>query len=291
MTEEFKDKFNISDSDKNFFTSILLLDNMIDRNVYYPVMGEYNYLDSAFAVLMSAERIRLEGDKYVPTEKGREFLEKFMMRYYEYVKIYDVYCGVDTETGEFALASYYDVNKGDDPDVESEIWTAHMAKEDFLDLRVAVAEFKKLNPIELVFMSFIQEDRFNVDEPGWEFDVYSGLFWDQIIDIVNGSLTAKQVDDAGHDLEAIIIAGTDVLLELHKIESDIAKENAEVEEEVYVCDECGCEEHECECEEEECITYVEYIEEPVYEYDYLEMYVDPFYVSPIWDPWYDPYYY
>lgn len=295
MTSQFKTKFSISESDKQFFTSILLLDNMIDRNRYYPVMGDYNYLDSAFTVLMSAERVRIEGTNYVPTEKGREFLEKFMMRYYEYVKIYDVYCGVDTETGEFALSSYYDIHNGEDPDIEAEVWASHMAKEDFLDLRVAVAEFKKLNPIEIIFMSFIQEDRFNVNDDGWEFDVYSGLFWDQIVDIVNGSLTAKQVDEAGHELGSIVEAGTDVILALHKIESAIAEENAASEEEVWTCEECGYTEEECECEcdeeQHDTVTYVEYIEEPYYDYDYLELYCDPFYVSPIWDPWYDPYYY
>ncbi|MFV2013834.1 MAG: hypothetical protein ACC656_00255 [Candidatus Heimdallarchaeota archaeon] len=275
-------EFKITESDKQYYTAILLLDNMINRQFYYSVLGDFKYLDDAFAKLLAADRIKLVDNEYVPNVKGREFLQQFMAKYYDYMKMYDVFCGVDTETGEFAFSQYYEINIGDEPGVEAETWTDYLHDERFLDLRVAVAEFKKLNPVELVFMSFINEDSFDVEKDGWEFDVYSGLYWDKIVDIANGSLTLKLVQEAGHDMEMIIKAGTDVIIALNKIEKEIAqeivaaKEEFDDEDEEYVA---------------ETVEYVEIIEEPYYDDYYFDAYYDPFYVSPVWDPWYDPYYY
>jgi hypothetical protein len=282
--------YSVSEQDQQFFTSILLLDNMINRQQYYDV-SKYEYLDSAFIKLLSAGRIKLDGTNYVPTEKGREFLQKFMSRYYEYLKVYDVFCGVNLETGEFAFSEYYNINLGEGDSMEEyEKWLEYLGQESFLDLRVAVAEFKKLNPVEIVFMSFINEDRFDVDKDGWEFDVYSGLFWDQITEIVNDSITYAFLDEEGHDMEAIISAGTDVMLELHRTEEEIAEEEARLAEEA-AANEYDDDDEYYDDDDDEVVMYVEVIESPYWEYDTLAYYSDPYYVSPVWDPWYDPYYY
>jgi len=274
--------YKISEQDKDYFIAILILDNMINQHHYYPILNT-TYLDSSLTKLMAADRIKIEKDEYVPTEKGRDFLKQFLDKYFEYVKIYDVYCAVDTEAGEFAFSEYYDYHTGEnDEELEAEKWNDFISAENFLDLRIAVAEFKKLNPIEIVFMSFINENRFKTETDGWEFDVFSGLFWDEIVDIVNNSLTYKMVDDAGHDMEQIVEVGTNTLLELHAIEEEIAAEEAAE----YADDEDD--EYD---EEIDYVEHVEMIEEPVYTTAYLESYYDPFYVSPLWDPYYDPYYY
>ena len=270
-------------NDKNYFTAILLLDNMINNQVYYNIVGKTKYLDDAFVNLMTAERVDInDKNQYVPTKKGREFLQKFMDKYYDYVKMYDVYCAVDVETGEFALSQYYDFNIGENPDEEYDNWQSFLSDERWIDLRVAVAQHKKLNPIELVFMSFINDDRFNTSKTGWEFDVYSGLFWDQIVDIANGMISLDDINNSpsGHDINLIIKAGTENILELHKIEEEIDRMYEDEDDE-----------EEYEEEYEETVTYVEVIEEPIYEVSYIEYYYDPFYVSPYWDEYYDPYYY
>ncbi|MCP4579785.1 MAG: response regulator [Deltaproteobacteria bacterium] len=60
-----------------------------------------------------------------------------------------------------------------------------------------MAEFKKLDPVEIVFMSFLNEDRFGRDETGWQFDLLLGNIWDEILHICN---TAIRLEDLGYEV-------------------------------------------------------------------------------------------
>jgi len=94
--------------------------------------------------LMSREYIDIHDGYYRAADKGREVLSRFMAKYTEFLHVFDVYCAVDLERGEFAFARYFDFDSDSS-------WKSYLNKEYWEDLRIAVAEFKKIDPVEVVF--------------------------------------------------------------------------------------------------------------------------------------------
>ena len=98
------------------------------------------------------------------------------------------------EAGDFAFASYFDF----DDDIR---WREYLDDDRWDDLRVAVADYKKLNPVEIVFMSFISENRFGRNEVGWQFELLLGAVWDEILDICNSAI---QWDQLGYETKTTL---------------------------------------------------------------------------------------
>jgi len=184
---------------------------------------------------------------YDITAKGKEVFDNFMQRYAEYLKVYDVFSFVDLEKGEFAFSRYFDFDTDD-------AWDNFKKDERFDDLRIAVAQFKKVNPADIVFMSFINENRFDTSSTGWQMDLVSSNTWSGIEAIIK---TAIQSSDVAEDaLIDMIKQGSDLMISLMEEEAKQKKEDepngGNQETEVY---------------------------ETV---EYYEPYYDPWYVSPIW---------
>ena len=119
--------------------------------------------------------------------------------------------------------------------------------------------FKKLNPAEIVFMSFINENAFNTDATGWQIDLVDYAIWNEIEKVCE---TAIKPQDLGNDaMEDMIAQGAELLVKILKEEEKRGQE------------------------ERQNINYntTEVVEERVVEeYTYYEPYYDPFYVSPFW---------
>lgn len=128
-------------------------------------------------------------DALQKTSQGSRVLAEFERRYESFLRDYDVFCAVDLETGEFAL-SFYDDYPG------AAQWHAFLDQERWDDLRLAVAEHEGLDPVELLFMSFLKDERYGRDEEGWDFDRLLGSVWDELSAIVGSALT---VADLGYD--------------------------------------------------------------------------------------------
>jgi hypothetical protein len=113
----------------------------------------------------------------------------------------------------------------------------------------------------------------------------TGLIWDDIIEISENNLQLETIleNDGEGTMENVLKAGADVMVALLKEEAEIeeGQEALDAEAEDYEDDE---EEYET-----TTTTTIEYVDEPVYEIGYFDVYYDPFYVSPCWG--YDPYYY
>nr|MBL0716498.1 hypothetical protein [Desulfobacterales bacterium] len=180
-------------------------------------------------------------------------------RYSEFLKIFDIYCAVDLGEGTFAFEEYFNIT-----DVKQ--WNKYLNDERWEDLRVAVAIYKKLNPVEIVFMSFLQEEQFGNRGEGWEFDLLLGSIWDDILKVCNTALSAPDLAYQDEDgslvdgnmvLEDVIIQGAELNLALHKQEQKLHQELQEKEND----DGYGVNE----------------IETEVYEY-----YCQPMYISPLW---------
>ena len=123
-------------------------------------------------------------------------------------------------------------------------------------MRLAVALFKKINPSEIVFMSFINENRFDTDSTGWQVDIMTDKVWEEIEKICDSCIKPEQL---GGDevMTNIVSSGFEVMSGILKIESE---RNKEILDSSPITD-----------------------EDVVYEeYEYYEEYYDPFYISPFW---------
>jgi hypothetical protein len=244
----------LSDSDKKDFSAIILLDEIINKErVFTTILDEEDkVLEPLLISLLAKEYLTVNGTKYQATAKGEEAFELFMKRYTEFLKMYDIYSFVDLEKGEFAFSRYFDFDSDDE-------WNKYKSNDRFDDLRIAVALFKKLNPAEIVFMSFIDENVFDTQATGWQIDLVSNTIWDEIEHIC---ATAIKPEDLGDD------AMQDMIGQGAKLLTDLLKEEAKRQQEEQQNDSSGGN---------------QVVEETVVEeYTYYEPYYDPFYVSPFW---------
>ena len=151
--------YSVTEEQKIRFAGIYLLEYMINTPHAIPIFLDGNDadLETILEWLHAKDYIQiLNNEKYIPTPEGRKLLEQFMARYSEYLTMFDIFSAVDLEAGEFAFASYYDFETDDE-------WREFMDDDRWDDLRIAVADFKQMNPVEIVFMNFINEKRFGRD--------------------------------------------------------------------------------------------------------------------------------
>ncbi len=268
-----KKVYSLSGEEKKQYAGVYLLDVMINTPKTFPLLLTDNDqdLEPVLEWLLMKEYIAIrDKERYVPSEKGREVLKRFLSRYVEYLKVFDIYCAVDLAVGEFAFSSYYKFN-------DNAQWQDFLNDDRWDDLRLAVAEYKKLNPVEIVFMSFINENRFGANETGWQFDLLLGSIWDDILNICDTAISWEELgyeDDQGQVsakevIEDIIRQGTELMVELHKKEKEFGKQGPRKEEDD---DDNGD-------GEEGVVERVVIEEQPV---SYYYGYRDPFYVSPVW---------
>ena len=137
-------------------------------------------------------------------------------------------------------------------------------------MRIAVAKFKKINATEIVFMSFINENRFDTKNKGWQLNLVLDTLWEEIEGIVSSAIT---IDDLGADvLENVINQGTALMMSLINKEIELKK----IELEAIKLQPSGT-------SEVEYITETTTVIEDCYDdLDYYSPYYDPYYYNPIW---------
>lgn len=256
-------KYNILQKDKTKYVCLVLLNEIINFQHYFDVVphGEEIFIEEYLKIMYDRGVLDIENNQYIPTELGRQELVNLYEKYYDYLKMFDIFCAVDLEQGEFAFSSI--TNGWSDYE-----WVEFLENERFSDVRVAVAEFKGLDPIEIVFLSFLNENRFIIGEGRWEYDLTGDSVWREIEEICNTAITAEYLSEDGV-LEDVIKQGTEIALQLIKEGEELEAEYDESEEEIIETT-------------TEVVEYVDIVEEPYYPYDYYEPYYDPFYVSPLW---------
>jgi len=260
-------KYKVTAEKADQFVSILLVDYLVNRNGNLPLLmdGSYRVLEPLVIKLAAAEYLRTPAknetsQSYIVTDKGRDALSKFMQRYSEYLKLFDVFCAVDLTEGTFAFSKFYDFGTDDE-------WFAYLNKPGWEDVRVAVAEFKKMDPIDIVFMSFINEGRFDFDKVTWQFDVTSGEVWTEIEQICNAALSVEQINQGDDTVMPDIIGqGAEITVSLLKQEEENRKNDEAAQAEAVAQNQSGT------------------ITEETYAYpsSYYEPYYNPGYISPLW---------
>jgi hypothetical protein len=269
MDQVQEKKYIISKDQRMYYSSVLLLENICNFGHKYSILLDENQkiLEPILIHMVSKEWLVIDNALYIPTESGREVLKNYLGRLHEFRSIYKIYASVDTGEGEFAYEKYFDFET-------DEGFLQYLHEDRFEDLRIAVCEFKGMNPLDIIFMEMVDEERFNCDEIGWEAELATGLIWDEITEIANTNIHVEDLAEEDFTGEEVMIeileAGNKVLKTL--MEEQTNRDN-QVEEEYY----------EGEYEDEE-VTY--YVEEPIFDDYYYEAYYDPYYVSPYWGVYY-----
>ncbi len=250
-------------------SSVVLLDEMTELPRSYPLLldAAEASLEPVLEFMHSRGYVKIVDDeRYELTEKGSKTLERFMSRYDDFVKTMDVYSAVDLEEGVFAFERFFDFESDAD-------FSDYLRDERWEDLRVAVAELKKIDPVEIVFMSFLQEERLTAEGSSPGNGLLEGRHWLDIEEICNSALS---VDDLAFDDEGVSVSGAEVLkriivegvelnIELKKHESELADHDPEPPAEGGGGDE----------QQHEVVTETTSVE-------YYTPYLDPLYVSPVW---------
>lgn len=251
--------YSISDEQKKQFAAAYLLEWLVNNDKKIPVYLEGNDkdLEPVLEYMMMKEYISIP-DKatYQPTDKGKEVLNCFTKRYRDFLVNFDVYCAVDLAKGTFAFSRFFDFDS-------DTTWANYLDDERWDDLRIAVAAYKKINPVEIVFMSFLREGRFGNQGDGWQFDLLLGSIWDEILEIADSALRCEELgytDDEGtvngeSVLEDIIRQGAELNIALRKQEREARKDDPENDDDDEYDDEI---------------------------YDETVNYIEPAYVSPWW---------
>lgn len=197
-------EYTLSEERKKQFASIYLLDKMVNKGMKFSVLleGYDKDLEPILEHMMAHDYVDIQNNRYQASDKGREVLRRFMTRYSDYLRHFDVYCAVDLESGEFAFDKWFEFES-------DEAWDRYLDEERWEDLRVAVSEYKELDPVEIVFMSFLNEGRFGDVGNGWQFDLLLGSVWDEIIEICQSAL--HEDDLAYTDEDGTPVSGSDVL--------------------------------------------------------------------------------
>lgn len=178
-----------SDEQKLRFAGIFLLEFMINRPQIFQLWLEREDadLEPILEWLLVKEWIEIrEAKEYIPTQASRDVLQRFMERYARFIYFFDVFSGVDLAAGTFAFERYFDI-------LDEQKWLAYLHDERFEDLRIAIAEHLGIDAVEIVFMSFIREDRFGRNAAGWQFDLLLGSIWDEILAVCNEAIDVSEL--------------------------------------------------------------------------------------------------
>ncbi len=262
-------KYTVSEDNKKGFASIYLLEKMINKSQEVPLLlsGNDKDLEPILEFMMMKEYVEIkDNEKYIASEKGRELLSRFVKRYEDFLQHFDIFCAVDLEEGTFAFEKYFEYM-----DYDSE-WQEYLDDERWDDLRISVAEFKKIDPVEIVFMSFLNEDRFGKQEgEGWQYDLLLGTIWDEIIKICDSALT---IPELGYEDDEGKVEGEDAIKDIIEQGARLNLKLKKKEEEMFD----GEEEEESDCEDDGS----DKIYPQDHDYVVYEEYYDPYYISPWW---------
>jgi hypothetical protein len=248
------------------FSALVILDSIIDKDKHFVrnlLSLDEEQLSPVFDRMIEKGLLFVDDShEYVPTDKGYELIDNFYQRFQEFLKFYDLYCAVDLEAGEFAFEKILDMSEEEFQDfLNDERWE---------DVRVAVCEFKKIDPLQMIFLSFLKENRIDVNVNGWPQILTNGSLWDEITEICESAITVEQLS-VDEQLKNIVSQGSELLktlLEREQQEQESVQEQ-EITETVTTTTE--------EIIEEDVVDDITY---------YDPYFYDPYYVSPCWGYYY-----
>lgn len=273
-------KYELTEAQKLYFSCVLILSIINEENVIFPqkLQNDEIKLEPFLRHMTEKGWLEITSEGYVMTTKGRKMLLNHKEKLVEFRAIYKIYSAVDLEQGEFAYDKYFDFETDEE-------FIDYMNESQFEDMRVAVCEFKKINPLEVIFLEMVDNGSFELGGSDWVHELINSKTWDLIVDIANSNIHVGQLEETdshgtitstGEDvMEIILRKGTELASNLLKKqqESDnkISEDENEVESETTTT-----------TTTETVFEDDYYVEDPYYDYGYYTPYYDPFYVSVCW---------
>lgn len=330
--------YRLSDEQQQRFADIFLLRLMINCPLSFPIdlPGNDSFLEPILTRLCRKGWARIDTRKalYLATEAGRDPLQKFEQRFYDYLKVYNSpYDAVSLGYGDFGQ-TYTDFFTSKEylvqllneqnparwqpyiphfsevflarewtQDVCNTAWKIFLNLDEWEDLRVAVAEYKGLDPLEIVFMALLQGGHFDKPREIWQFDLASGWFFEEVEKIANQNYHLDQLVVPGMTSEQImqniITKGTGLMMFFIEREAEQARQLADAQAVVEAQQQVALAAQQQAAlqaipQTQTFVTtvpevvYVPMVQPVYYAPDYYNVYLrDPFFVDPIWvDPWY-----
>lgn len=199
----------LSSEQKQQFAALLVLDRITSTDVRihssFMEKGE-QHLEPPLDFLEDKGMVERDEEYYYrPTEKGKTLYQKLIQQRLSYVIHFDIYAHVDLGEGCFA-------DKAQD----------FLGGDQWEDLRVAVAEFKGIDPYQMVFLAMMSDESF-FETHDWKFDLAMGTLFEEMAEIV---LSQIHEDELGYEDEEGLVLGKEVL-------EDVIQQGAELNQERY----------------------------------------------------------
>jgi hypothetical protein len=281
MSQEKNQEYHLTQGQKLYYSSVLLLEDINNFGKTYPIIleGDDEMLEPLFIHMVSKGWLSIENGQYKVTSKGREVLLNYLERLTEFRSVFKVYSAVDTGAGTFGYAEYFSFDT-------DEQFMEYINQDQFEDLRVAVCEMKGINPLDVIFLEFVDTGKYDFEQSGWQADLVTGLIWDEMLEVANSNIHVSDLTETdangnvthtGEEVMKIIMKeGSDLMMDL------IAKQE-ELDNEAEQYNDSFSDEDEG---EETYFVTEYYVDQPVYDVVYYEVYYDPFYFSPCWGVYY-----
>lgn len=180
------DRPTLTDEQCHQFAALALLDRVItEPRAWHAGLVEHpddHLLEPVFDRLLREDLVTIGADDhYEATERGHAAYALMLRQQQSYLYHFDIFAGVDLAEGVFADP------EADEP--EDPRWS---------DLRVAVADYKGIDPHRLVFLSLLADGTF-FEGPSWRFDLALGSsFFQELQEIVD---TQIAIGELGYEAE------------------------------------------------------------------------------------------
>ena len=169
-------------------------------------------LESLLNFMESRGTLTVEEDNYYKaTDKGHEVYQDLVKQLEAYVTHFEVYAYVDLEQGIFG-----------DPETDL------LEGDKWLDLRVAVAEHKGIDPYRVVFLAMLSAETF-YENPDWKFDLSIGTLFQEMKQLV---MVQLHVDDLGYSDSEGKVSGEEVIGDMIEQGSELVAKRKSREQEI-----------------------------------------------------------
>jgi hypothetical protein len=170
----------LSDAQRQVFAALILLDRVATQpGAFHAALMEARddaFLEPTFRFLQQEDLVEVgDDDHYRPTERGRRAYAGLLRRRQSYLAHFEIFARVDLAAGTFA--------EPDDP-YDNPRWS---------DLRVAVAEYKGIDPYRIVFLAMLSDEAF-FRERDWKFDLALGSsLFRELEEIIASQITIAEL--------------------------------------------------------------------------------------------------
>ena len=184
----------LSEESKLEFAGLLIMHRLVSEGerIHSSFMESNDRLVEPYLDALEDKGLVQRGAEYYyeATEKGKQLYQKLIDQRLAYARHFGIYERVDLAAGTFA-----------DPQSDFQ------DDERWADLRVAVAEFKGVDPYHMVFLAMLSDEHF-FENHDWRFDLGMGNLFEEMEKIVQDQISE---DDLAYEDEEGLISGHDVL--------------------------------------------------------------------------------